>query len=120
MKSYFLIYDDACPICVEATRRVQGFDDLGLINLVPLSLAAMPKGQPAPSPEKMANQMHLVCSDGRVWAGADAVGRLATVFPRSRLMGQFLMLPGVRQIARFVYSQVARHRLRLSSLINSI
>lgn len=117
MLSYFLIFDDDCPVCVKATQEVEKLDDLGVVRLVPLSAAAAPAGSSALSREKMANQMHLVSSDGRVWAGADAVARLARICPRSRNLGRFLSLPGVRQVARLIYGQVARHRLRLSRLI---
>ena len=116
MKSYFLIFDDTCPVCLEAVRRVQRLDDLGLVSLVPLSTVAAPKSRSALSPDKLARQMHLVCSDGQVWAGADAVARLASICPRSRLAGEFLMLPRVRQIARAVYGLIARHRLKLARL----
>jgi predicted DCC family thiol-disulfide oxidoreductase YuxK len=119
MLSYFLIYDDNCPVCVKASRQVKRLDDLGLVNLVPLSVAAAPEGRSGLSKDKMANQMHLVGSDGRVWAGADAVARLATVMPRSRLVGRILMLPLVRQAARLVYGQIARHRLKLTRLLGS-
>ncbi len=96
--------------------QVQRLDDLGLLSLMPLSSAGKPDGRPGPSPEKMASQMHLVCSDGRVWAGAEAVGKLATIFPRSRFLGRIILLPGIRQTARLVYGLVARHRLRLSKV----
>jgi len=118
MLSYFLIYDDLCPICVKASRQVKKLDELGVVNLVPLSTAAIPQGRPVTSAEKMANQMHLVSSDGRVWAGADAVARLASVCPRSRSLGRLLMMPGVRHLARLVYGRVARHRLKLARLIS--
>lgn len=117
MLNYFLIYDDSCPLCIKATRQVQKLDDLGVVTLVPLSTSDVPSGRGALSPKRMASQMHLVCSDGRVWAGADAVARLASVCPRSRPLGRFLLLPGVRQIARLVYGRVARHRLRFSQLL---
>lgn len=120
MLSYFLIYDDACPICIKASQQVKRLDDLGVLNLIPLSVTAAPAGRPALSPEKMASQMHLVCSDGRVWAGADAVARLASVCPRSRPLGRFLLLPGVRQVARLVYGRVAQHRLKLARLIRAV
>jgi predicted DCC family thiol-disulfide oxidoreductase YuxK len=45
--------------------------------------------------------------------GSEAVGRLAALYPRSRLLGRFISLPGMRVLARWVYGFVARHRKRL-------
>ncbi|MBU0985153.1 MAG: DUF393 domain-containing protein [candidate division Zixibacteria bacterium] len=114
MVSYFLIFDDHCPICRRAASRVRKLDTLGVVELVPLSCATMTGGQSLPSPELLANKVHLISREGTIFTGADAVGQLAGLFPRSRLLGQFILLPGVRQIARRVYSTIARHRLKLS------
>jgi len=58
----------------------------------------------------MHKAIHLIASDGRIWAGAEAIGRLAALYPRSRLLGWLILLPGVRVPARWVYDFIARRR----------
>ncbi len=114
MVDYYLIFDDTCPLCKRAAAGVRKLDTLGVVDLIPLSCAAMPGGRLLPSPELLANKVHLISRDGVIFAGADAVGQLAGLFPRSRMLGQFILLPGVRHVARRVYGAIARHRLKLS------
>ena len=115
MPGYYLIYDNECPLCCQSTEVVRRMDRLGLVKLMPLSLVRESvelSTIPLPLDGEMQKAIHLIASDGRVWAGSEAVGRLAALCPRSRLLGRFILLPGVRVLARWVYGFVARHRMR--------
>ncbi|MEW6412016.1 MAG: DUF393 domain-containing protein [Candidatus Zixiibacteriota bacterium] len=117
MKQYHLIYDDNCPVCLSSVGKISKLDKLGLVNRVPLSQALKARNPNMPVKDKLAEQLHLVTPEGKIYRGAEAVGILATLFPQSRLLGQFMLLPGVRFLARAVYRLIARHRMRLSRLM---
>jgi len=113
MADYYLIYDNQCPLCVGVTDLMRGLDPLTLVKPVPLALVRESVELSAvrlPLDGEMQKAIHLICSDGRVWVGADAVAKLASLHPRSRLLGRFMALPGVRRVTHLVYELVARHR----------
>ncbi|UCE24731.1 MAG: DUF393 domain-containing protein [Candidatus Zixiibacteriota bacterium] len=116
MGQYHVIYDDNCPLCLAAIGQVRQLDRLGLVNLVALSDVTGRAASALPAHRKLLEQMHLVTPEGRVYRGADAVGVLARVLPKSRYIGNFILLPGVRQLARIIYRLIARHRLSVSRL----
>ena len=117
MNQFHVIYDDNCPLCLAAIGQVRQLDRLGLVNLVPLSGITDRPGSSIPARQKLLEQMHLITPEGKVYRGADAVGVLARLLPQSRYFGSFLLLPGVRHLARGIYRLIARHRLRLSHLM---
>jgi predicted DCC family thiol-disulfide oxidoreductase YuxK len=98
-------------------EKIEKLDRLGLINRVPLSVAVKTRKPGMPAENRLSNEMHLITPEGKIYRGAEAVGVLATLFPQSRLLGEIILLPGVRAVARLVYRQVARHRMRLSRLL---
>ncbi len=116
MSRYHVIYDDTCPLCLTGIEQIRKLDRLGLVSFVPLSGVPEQSGSRMPSREKLKQQMHLITPEGKVYRGAEAAGLLATLFPSSRLLGEFILLPGVRHLARHVYRLIARHRLRISRL----
>jgi len=111
-----MIFDDRCPLCLRSVERVKRLDRYGRVQLVPLAIAREQLAQlpvTLPSEAQLRKQLHLISADGRVWAGADAVARLALLSPRVSLLGRLMLLPGVRHAARLVYRVVARYRHRL-------
>lgn len=111
---YHLIFDDRCPLCVGAADGVRKLDRLGLVELVPVS--GIPQTSDTPVRPGLLEQVHLITPEGKIYRGAEAVGVLAGLFPRSRYLGRFILLPGVRSVARVLYGFVAKYRLRLSRL----
>ncbi len=117
MNQYHLIYDDSCPICLFSIERIAKLDKLGLVNRVPLSTALKSRKPGMLANDQLVKEMHLITPEGKIYRGAEAVGVLATLFPQSRLFGEIVLLPGIRTLARLVYAQVARHRIRLSRIV---
>ncbi len=114
VSQFHLIYDDRCPVCLGAVDRVRKLDRMGLVELMPVS--QIPQMRGVPNRRGLLEQVHLITPEGKIYRGADAVGILAGLFPESRYLGRFILLPGIRRIARVVYRFVARHRLKLSRL----
>lgn len=115
---YFVIFDDNCPICIKGVELLDRLDKMGLVELVPLSQATLPDGRPLPSKKALAEQMHVISSDGQVWRGAEAVTKLTSLFPQSQFVATFLRLPLIRSAAKFVYARVAANRLALVGTVS--
>ena len=64
-------------------------------------------GIPLPA---LAAAMHLVRTDGRVFAGADAAPEILRLVPGKRWLAWPFRIPGVLPIARRIYGWVARRR----------
>lgn len=117
MPRYYLIYDDTCPICLASIEKLRQIDTLGLVEAVPLSDPRLPHGKNIPSEHELRNAVHLFDDTGKMYRGADAVARLMSIFPRSAWLGRVMRWPGIRQVARGVYSLVARNRVKLSGIV---
>jgi predicted DCC family thiol-disulfide oxidoreductase YuxK len=113
MTEYYLIYDDNCPLCLGAVKRVTKMDRLGIVHLVPLSHPKLPKRLKLPSREEMEQEIHLIDTDGKLSKGSAALAKLAELFPKTRVIGKMLELPGFKHAARPMYRLVARGRKRI-------
>jgi len=110
VSAWYLIYDDNCPFCRGWIERVKRLDRNGLVRLAPLSNPPANMAIKSPDKEALMREIHLVSPDGDLFKGADAVSRLAVMFPRTRLAGVILSAPVIRIFARYVYRVVARWR----------
>lgn len=119
MNHWFLIYDDHCQICNTGVGKIRRLDKTGLVKLIPLSDPQLPFEFTMPSKVEMQNQMHLISPDRKVYKGADAIARVAEIFPESKLAGKIISFPLIRPIARLIYGLVAKNRLRLSKVVSS-
>ena len=118
MSHWYLIYDDACPICLSAVARLKKLDRAGLIILIPLSRPELPAEFVIPAKEELLRQLYLFSPNNEVFKGADAVMRILSIFPRSRLLGWLISLPVLKQLARVGYGIIARNRLKISNSLN--
>ena len=118
MNHWYLIYDDACPICLSAVEKLKKLDRAGLITLTPLSRPELPAEFVMPAKEELLRQLYLFSPDNEVFKGADAVIRILSIFPRSRLLGWLISLPVLKQLARLCYGIIAKNRLKISNSLN--
>jgi predicted DCC family thiol-disulfide oxidoreductase YuxK len=116
MRKHRLIYDDSCPVCLAAMRKVARLDTDKAVEWVPLSAASLQDLPEGLTDRALRKQIHLVSPEGDVTGGSDAVAKLAQLFGETRTAGRLLLLPVIRPIARVVYSLVARLRYPLSRL----
>ncbi len=117
MHQWYLIYDDNCHICNLGVEKVKKLDKARLIRLVQLSNPQVPPNIKLPSKEEMQKQMYLFSPDGEVFKGAEAIARMMTIFPDSKIAGKIASFPLFRPIARLIYAVVAKNRMKLSKLI---
>ena len=119
MRQWYLIYDDYCNICNLGVEKVKKLDKAKLVKLAPLSNPQVPSEIKLPSKEAMQKHMHLISPGGEIFKGADALARLMTIFPNSRILGKIVSFPVFRPFARLIYAIVARNRMKLSELIGT-
>lgn len=107
-----LVYDSDCGFCTQTAlswqrRLARGPLDADVIGSYELD--------PALGLDARAEQEVLwIAPDGEVFGGPDAVSRWLTWQANPwRPIGLMLRWPGVRQLARVVYRQVAAHRHQL-------
>ena len=110
MTEYFLIFDDSCPVCRTGVDHVRRLDRSGLVTPVPLSKPRLPAGIALPSQDELTREIHLINAQGKVWRGAEAVAKVAQLYPKTRFWGRLMDLPGIRRVAAKVYRVVARYR----------
>ena len=115
MNHWYLIYDDACPICLSAIEKLKKLDRADLIISSPLSRAELPAEFSLPTKEELLRQLYLFSPDNEVFKGADAVIRILSIFPRSRLLGWLISLPVLKQLSRICYGIIARNRMKISN-----
>ena len=84
--------------------------------MVPLSRAREISESARLDPNRLKTEIHLVTPDRRVFRGAEALAMVASLSPRSKLLGKLIMIPPLKQLDRIVYRIIARHRLKISAV----
>lgn len=109
-----LLYDGDCPLCRVQMRRVRRLDWGRRFVLLPLQDEAAAALVPGLSREVLADALHCVTADGRVFRGAECVRFVALRLPLVAPLGLLLWLPGALLLAKLIYRRVSRNRHRLS------
>jgi len=118
MRQWYLIYDDYCDICNLGVEKVKKLDTAKLIKLVRLSNPQVPPDIRLPTKEEMQKQMYLFSPDGETFKGVEALARMLSIFPDSKILGMIISFPIFRPIARMIYAIVAKNRMKLSKFIS--
>ncbi len=118
MSHHKLVYDDRCAFCCAAVRHLKRRQFNRPLDLVGLSSIGRHGDLSCLSPNRLRAEIHLVTDDGRVYAGAAALARVARMTPRYRWLGIIMSLPLIRQLADMVYRRVAERRHSLTPLVS--
>lgn len=109
-----LLFDGDCNFCRRWIARWQGFTG-DAVEYIPYQHASVADRFPELSPERMAEAVHLVTTDGAVHTGADAVFRaLAVPSGRHWTVWAYRRVPAFARTSEFFYGLVARHRMFFS------
>ena len=105
-----LIYDGDCAFC----ERCSGLVRRHVPGVEVIAWQHADLDQHGLTAETAAAAVQFVSASARVSAGHAAIAELLihTGGP-ARLVGRFLLLPGIRHIAQSIYQLVATHRHRL-------
>ena len=109
-----LIYDGDCSFCLKWVQRFKRWEVGDDVLTMPMQepAAVSIAGQPL---DRLAQAMHLVLADGRVFAGAAAARELTRFMPAlpGLTLRALFGLPGGMFVANKVYGLVAGNRYRL-------
>lgn len=123
-ETLIVLYDAECALCIRAIGQLADIRgaraELRFVPLQALEAGAedvrirahldLPEPLKRLEPDKIRSQMHVVQSDGVVFAGAEAVVRIMRELPGWRLMAWMYRVPGLKQAADAAYRYVARRR----------
>ena len=109
-----MIYDGDCSFCLKWVRRFKRWEVEDGVLTMPMQdpSAVTIAGRPL---DRLAQAMHLVLPDGRVFAGAAAARELTRFLPAlpGLTLRALFGLPGGMFVANKVYGMVAGNRRRL-------
>jgi predicted DCC family thiol-disulfide oxidoreductase YuxK len=107
-----VLYDGACPFCRAQLARLLWFVPAGAIEALDLDDPSVPARFPHLSRDSLLAAMHLVDARGRVFTGFQAVVRAVASRPLLGKIALLCCLPGIRQLAEWIYRVVAKRRYR--------
>lgn len=107
-----VLFDGGCPMCRRTVRRLHRLDWLNRLTFADATDAERrERFAPGLTEEEVMREMWVIEPNGR-YGGFEALLRIARAVP---LMWPVLfvgMLPGIRQIGRAIYKQIAANRKR--------
>lgn len=110
---YVLIYDGQCRICSRTARRLEAWDRLARLEILPSQDPTVSRRFPAIPARAFSESIQLVGPDGSRWQGAAALERVIDLMPRGRWITWMFDLPWARPVAERLYRWFARNRHRL-------
>jgi predicted DCC family thiol-disulfide oxidoreductase YuxK len=114
-----LIYDADCPVCrASALWLMRLALSRRELEVLPCRAGVRAKRFPQISEAACLTAMQLALPDGRILAGADAVGELLRRIRGLGWLAGLFALPGMRPLARRVYAWIARNRMRISCTLS--
>lgn len=107
-----VLFDGACPRCRASMAAITAADPDRVVEPIDLTAVDVTTVHPSLTPEACMAAMHVVTRTGKVFAGYDAVVRVASWLPLLRPLAIVGALPGVASIGRVVYNRIASSRPR--------
>jgi predicted DCC family thiol-disulfide oxidoreductase YuxK len=109
-----VLYDGACRFCVASSARLLRWAKPGALVREDFRAPGVLDRFPGVTAKACERAMQLVLPDGRVFAGAEAIARALVTRPVLGLPARLYFVPGLRQLADFLYRFVARNRFRIA------
>lgn len=108
-----VLFDGACPLCRSSIGWIVASDPGRSFDLIDLNTADLRAIHPSLTPDACRRSMHIVRGrDGAVFAGFDAVARIARRLPPAWPLAVLTFVPGVTPVGRRVYNTIASRRHR--------
>lgn len=113
-----LIYDAACPVCVQTIAWVRGNAEKTSLEMLPCQSGDLGARFPAIEREACMQALHLVLPDGRKYIGEEALPLILEKMKRYRWMAILFKLPGALFVCRIFYKLVAGTRYHISDFLH--
>lgn len=108
-----IIYDAECEFCNEQIARIKRWDTRHRFQYLPAQSEEVTKRFPVLKEMNLEEGMRVVSEDNQVSVGADAVYEIARNLGPTRPWAWLYQMPGLKQLARWVYQWIAANRKRL-------
>lgn len=108
-----VLYDGNCRICTDGAEKLKKLAG-ERVDLRNFQDAKNLEGLPEIPYADLMDKMHVVSPESRIFKGAAAIARVAALTPVVGPLALLYYVPGLRQLADFGYSQIAKRRYRLS------
>jgi len=109
--AHYLLYDDACSLCVRFKETIQRWDRRRAIDPVPFTDFRIPKIVPRMTRGQLENSFHLVFPDGRVESGDRAIPSLLALLPGGKPIAWLLrILPSGKWLCEKTYAWIVSRR----------
>lgn len=109
-----MLYDDQCSLCTFQMRLLTWLDWFHALTLLPISSPEAAVIAPQLSREDLLEAIHCVTPEGRIHRGARCIRFLGMRLPLLVPVALLLWIPGVIQVAEWIYQWISRHRYLLS------
>jgi predicted DCC family thiol-disulfide oxidoreductase YuxK len=106
------LYDGRCRICTREAKRLVRLAGSRSVDVRSFREPGALDPFPGITHEACVEALHVVAPDGAVFAGAEAVARLAARAPIWGWLALGYYVPGVRSLAERTYAWIARNRYR--------
>jgi predicted DCC family thiol-disulfide oxidoreductase YuxK len=112
-RAWIALYDGHCRICTAGAERLARWGAPGRVGLRSFQEDGALDAFPGLTFEECMMRMIVVAPDGRVFAGAEAVARVAMTIRIAGFLAYAYYVPGIKQLAELAYRTVANNRYRL-------
>jgi predicted DCC family thiol-disulfide oxidoreductase YuxK len=106
------LYDGHCRMCTREARRLARIAGREAVDARSFQEDGALDPFPGVTHSACMKALHVIAPDGAVYAGAEAVARLAARAPLWGWLAFGYYLPGVRFLAERAYAWVAKNRYR--------
>jgi len=109
-----VLFDGECPFCRKSVSILKRLDWLKRFEFRNMRRREnWPTTKEPLSMERMIEEMHLITTDGSVYAGFDAFRWIFSQMPITMGLVPFMFVPGVSQMGNRMYRWVATRRFQL-------
>ena len=112
-RAWIALYDSHCRICTAGAERLARWGAPGSVELRSFQEPGVLDAFPGVTFEECMKRIVVVSPDGRLFAGAEGIARVAMTIRVLGVLAYAYYLPGIKQLAELVYRTIANNRYRL-------
>ena len=113
---HVVLYDDQCPLCTFQMKVLTWLDWFNRMELRPISHPDSARLAPSLTREALMEAIHCITPEGDLHRGARCIRFLGLRMPLLVPVALVLWVPGVIQVAEWIYQWISRNRYLLSRI----
>jgi predicted DCC family thiol-disulfide oxidoreductase YuxK len=108
-----VLYDGECRFCTRSAHTIQRRFGRDRVTLENFQEPGALQRHPGVTHAAAMRKMHVVTTDGRIFAGAEAIARIVATVRFVGWLAYLYYVPGIKQLADLGYALIARYRYKL-------